>query len=373
MRIALVTSHIGRTSRGTVVTGLARALVRSGHDAAVYTRRDATHLAARELTPDGYELVRVTLGPARPMSEDAAWSYTNELARFLTSEWEARPPDIVHTHGTMAGLAALLAAREHKIPVVHTHDEPDPERERVERLVSRHAAHVVATSNDQVTDLCRMGTPRSRITVVPAGVDVDDQEAAGVPERRSGRVSLLGIGELQSGHGFDTVVAAMADVRDARLVIAAPVETLDRKTSQEARRLREFAVRNGVGDRVSVVATATPSDVTGLLRSADLVVTTPRQDPSGVFALEAMGRGLAVVASAVGALADAVVDGVTGRLVPPGDVPALAVSLRELVAEPAKREAFGIAGADRVRARYGWDRVVTDTVRVYQRAQLVHA
>ncbi|WP_256238188.1 hypothetical protein [Lentzea flaviverrucosa] len=42
MRIALVTSHIGRTSRGTVVTGLARALVHGGHDAVVYTRRDAT-------------------------------------------------------------------------------------------------------------------------------------------------------------------------------------------------------------------------------------------------------------------------------------------------------------------------------------------
>jgi D-inositol-3-phosphate glycosyltransferase len=373
MRIAVVTSHIGRTSRGTAVAGLARALARSGHDTVVYTRKDTAHLPKRERTRDGYEVVHVALGPARPMSEDAAWSYTNELARFLNREWAEGPPDIAHTHGTMAGLAALLAAREQKVPVVHTHDEPDPERERVERLVCRHAAHVVATSNDQVTGLCRMGMPRSRITVVPAGVDLNGRETTGTTARRPGRVSLLGIGELVSGHGFDTVIAAMADVRDARLVIAAPVETLDRKTSLEANRLRQLAVRLGVGDRVSVVGTATPSDVTGLLRSADLVVTTPRQDPSGVFALEAMAHGLPVVASAVGALADAVVDGITGRLVPPGDVPALALTLRELVAEPTRREAFGIASADRVRARYRWDRVVTDTLLVYQRAQFVRA
>ncbi|MEV6717603.1 glycosyltransferase [Lentzea sp. NPDC051208] len=373
MRIALVTSHTGTTALETAVAGLARALARSGHDAVVHTRRDAAHLAEREHTPDGYEVVRVALGPARPMSADAAWSYTNELARFLNREWDKRPPDIAHTYGTMAGLAALLAAREHKIPVVHTHNEPDPERERVERLVCRHAAHVVAPSNGRVTGLCRMGIPRSRITVVPAGVDLDGQETAGTAARRPGRVSLLGIGELRSGHGFDTVVAAMAEVRDARLVIAAPVETLDRKTGQEAKRLRQFAVRLGVADRVSVAGTATPSDVAALLRSADVVVTTPRQDSSGVYALEAMGHGLPVVASAVGALADAVVDGVTGRLVPPGDVPALALSLREMVAEPAKREAFGTAGADRVRARYGWDRVAADTLLVYQRVEFVSA
>lgn len=56
-----------------------------------------------------------------------------------------------------------------------------------------------------------------------------------------------------------------------------------------------------------------------------------------------------------------------------GDVPALALALRELVANPARREAFGIAGADHGRARYGRDRVVNDTVLVYQRVRFVRA
>lgn len=373
MRIALVTSHTGRAPYRTAVDGLARALVRHGQEVVVYLRKDAAHLAPRERTPDGYEVAHVPLGPARPMSAEAAWSYTDDLARFLNREWDEQTPDVAHSHGTMAGLAALLAARDHKVPVVHTHLEPDPQRERVEQLVCRRAAHVVATSSDQVTRLCQRGVSRSQISVVPAGVDLGSQEMTGTTERRTGRVSVLGVGELRPGHGFDTVVTAIADVREAVLVIAAPVEMLGRRTNQEANRLRQLAVNLGVQDRVSVIGSATRSDMTRFFRSAHFVVTAPRQDSSGVVALEAMAYGLPVVASEVGALADAVVDKITGRLVPPADVPALALALRELVADPAKRDAFGIAGADRVRARYGWDRVVADTVLVYQRAQFARA
>jgi glycosyltransferase involved in cell wall biosynthesis len=363
MRIALVTSHTGETF------GLARALARHKHDVTVYVRRDAAHLGERERSDDGYQVVRVPAGPARPLSPDTAWRHTDEFTRLLRREWGESTPDVAHSHGTMAGLAALLAAREHAVPVVHTHREPDPERERVDRLICRHAAHVVATSTAEVADLCRMGVPRSRITVVPTGVDLDDRETPGPLEHGTGRVTVLGVGELRPGHGFDTAVTAMADVRDAVLVIAAPVERNDRKSTLEANRLRRLAQEVGVEDRVQVIGPAARSEAVTLLGSADIVVTVPWQDPSGVVALEAMAHSRPVIASDVGALADAVVDEITGRLVPPGDVPALVHALRELVANDAKREAFGIAGADRVRARYGWDRVSADAVRVYQHAQ----
>lgn len=369
MRIALVASHSGKAPDGTGVAGLARALARAGHEAVVYARRSAAHPEKR--SPDGYRIVHVPLGPARPVSTDTAWSYTDAFARFLRRDWAEAKPDIAHSHGSMAGLAALLAAREHVMPVVHTHDEPDLEHERIARLICRHAAHVVVTSSDQVPGVALMGVPRARISVGSVGVDLDDEEPAGateVQERDTDRVTVLGLGDLQPGHGFDTVVAAVADVRHAALVVAAPVEALDRQTNQEAERLRRLAVRLGVQDRVSVIGTATRPDVRALLRSADVVVTAPRREPSGAVALEAMAHGLPVVASAVGALADVVVDKVTGRLVPPGDASALSFALRELVTDATRRDAFGIAGADRVRARYGWDRVAREALAVYRRA-----
>jgi D-inositol-3-phosphate glycosyltransferase len=365
MRIALVSSHTGKVPHEN---GFARALAQHGHETVVHVRRDDAHLEERERTKDGYEVVRVPFGPARPLSEDAVWDHTDDFARFLRREWDRTRPDIAHSDGSVAGLAALLAAREHAVPVVHTHHEPAPEHERIARLICRHAAHVVVTSSDQVHGLCLAGVPRSRITVSPAGVDFDGQDLPGVAEHGSGPVRLLGLGGLLPGHGFDTVVAALADVRNAALVVAAPGETLDRDTDLEARRLRHMAVRLGVHDRVSVIGTANRAQVTALLRSADVVVTAPRRDPAGVVALEAMARGLPVVASAVGALADVVVDKITGRLVPPGDARALTLALRELVADRSRRDALGLAGADRVRARYGWDRVARDALLVYERA-----
>lgn len=90
MRIALVTSDSGTAPYGTGVAGLARALVRHQHEVIVYARRNAADLPGRERTQEGYEVARVPLGPARPMSADAVWSYTDDFARFLNHEWAER-------------------------------------------------------------------------------------------------------------------------------------------------------------------------------------------------------------------------------------------------------------------------------------------
>jgi D-inositol-3-phosphate glycosyltransferase len=73
-----------------------------------------------------------------------------------------------------------------------------------------------------------------------------------------------------------------------------------------------------------------------------------------------------VVASAVGGIQDTVVDQVTGLLVPPRRPDALAAALRTMLATPTRALAYGIAGRDRVLARYGWDRVADCTLAVYE-------
>jgi glycosyltransferase involved in cell wall biosynthesis len=75
-----------------------------------------------------------------------------------------------------------------------------------------------------------------------------------------------------------------------------------------------------------------------------------------------------VVASAVGGLIDTVVDGVTGKLVPPRKPRALAGTLHHLLSHPTLRGQFGAAGRDRAASRYSWERVAAETVRVYERA-----
>src|SRR5262249_56482019 len=73
-----------------------------------------------------------------------------------------------------------------------------------------------------------------------------------------------------------------------------------------------------------------------------------------------------VGARAPGASTDAVVDGTTGVLVPPGQTGLFARRVRDLLSSPLRLEAFGIAAADRAHARYSWDRISRETLAVYE-------
>jgi glycosyltransferase involved in cell wall biosynthesis len=93
-----------------------------------------------------------------------------------------------------------------------------------------------------------------------------------------------------------------------------------------------------------------PHEVGPYYERAAVVVVPSRREGYGVAAREAMAHGRPVVAAAVGGLVDAVEDGVTGVLVPPGDVAALRASLRELLEDRDRRVALGTAGRERARA-----------------------
>ncbi|HEX2167085.1 MAG TPA: glycosyltransferase family 4 protein, partial [Longimicrobiales bacterium] len=82
--------------------------------------------------------------------------------------------------------------------------------------------------------------------------------------------------------------------------------------------------------------------------------------------LEAMAAARPVVATRVGAVADAVVEGITGLIVPPRDPDALAASLRPLLADPTLRLRLGSAGRERARERYSADHAITALIEVYQ-------
>ncbi|WP_343946036.1 glycosyltransferase, partial [Pseudonocardia zijingensis] len=133
----------------------------------------------------------------------------------------------------------------------------------------------------------------------------------------------------------------------------------------DAARVRECAARCGVADRVHLTGPADRDDVAALLRSADVVACVPWYEACDGVALEAMACGRPVVGSDVGGMRDTVVDQVTGVLVPPRRPDALATALRELLGSTTLAAAYGIAGRDRVLARYGWDQVGPATERVY--------
>ncbi|GAA1339459.1 glycosyltransferase [Saccharothrix algeriensis] len=388
MRIAMVSEHasplaaLGGVDAGgqnVHVADLSAALARLRHEVTVYTRRDDPDLPERVRTDQGYDVVHVPAGPAAHVPKDRLLPHMGDFAEFLRDRWRAEHPDVVHGHFWMSGLASVLATRGLDVPVVQTFhalgvvkrrhqgedDTSPPERVATERLIGREVDRVAATCGDEVFELIRMGVPRSRIAVVPCGVDPRLFRPEGPRDRRGLPHRVVAVGRLVPRKGFADLITALRSLPDTELVIAGG--SADVRSEPEARRLLDHARALGVADRVRLAGQVSRRAMPSLLRSADAVVCVPWYEPFGIVPLEAMACGVPVVASAVGGLTDTVVDGVTGALVPPRDPIALARALRSLLVDPARREAYGLAGTDRVQARYTWDRIAQDTERLYAR------
>jgi glycosyltransferase involved in cell wall biosynthesis len=134
--------------------------------------------------------------------------------------------------------------------------------------------------------------------------------------------------------------AVLARVPEARLVVAGD--------GPLARRLRDLAAEIGVSTRTRFLGHVAPLEVDVELASAWVqVVPSLWDEPFGLVAAEAMMRGTAVVASRAGGLAESVVDGDTGLLVPRADPPALADALVRVLSSRERAEAMGAAGRRR--------------------------
>ncbi len=390
MRIAMVSEHasplatLGGEDAGgqnVHVAALSAALVRAGHQVTVYTRHEAPRQKRVVTMPTGVAVERVPAGPPAVLAKDALLPYMPQFGAYLASRWRDEPPEVVHAHFWMSGLAALIAVKDAGVPVVQTYhalgivkrrhqgrrDTSPATRIRLERALGHDCDRVVATCTDEVFELIRMGVDRRRVTVVPCGVDTELFTPDGPRARTAGRPRVLAVGRLVERKGVDTVIRALALTPEAELVVAGgpPRDGLD--ADRHVRRLRAVAQALGVQDRVSFLGSVSRRRMPALMRSADVVTCVPWYEPFGMVPLEAMACGVPVIASAVGGLTDTVVDGATGILVPPRAPEALAKALRSLLADPVRRAAYGIAGADRARARYSWDRVAADTASVYAR------
>ncbi|MEV6641563.1 glycosyltransferase [Amycolatopsis sp. NPDC051371] len=390
MKIAMVSEHanplavLGEADAGgqnVHVAELSAALTRAGHDVTVYTRRESRDEPPQVRTPHGYAVVHVPAGPSRKEPKDRLLPYMGEFGRFLQDRWATDRPDVAHAHFWMSGLATVLAASATGTPVVQTfhalgavkkryqgeQDTSPADRIRLERMIGRQAGRVLATCSDEVFELSRLGVPRSRISIVPCGVDLGRFTTEGPVARRRERHRLVAVGRLVPRKGFDIAITALAQLPHTELVIAGGPERGRLSQDPEAKRLRDLAARLRVGDRVQWPGQVSREDMPALLRSADAVVCTPWYEPFGIVPLEAMACGVPVVAAAVGGLTDTVVDGVTGLLVRPRQPKELASRVRRLLDDPALCHAYGTAGHDRATARYSWDRVAADTLRAYHK------
>jgi D-inositol-3-phosphate glycosyltransferase len=390
LRVAMISEHasplamLGGADAGGQnihVAELAMALAERGHEVRVYTRRDDPGLADEVQLADRVYVEHVPAGPAERVPKDDLLPYMGEFGRWLAARWTAPDfvPDVVHGHFWMSGLAALAATSASRIPVVVTYhalgsikrryqgdkDTSPDTRVGLERELGHLADRVIAQCAEEVDELGRMGVPRASIQVVPSGVNVDRFTPTGPTVERADRPRILSAGRMVERKGFADLIRALRLVPDAELVIIGGPPAAELADDPVAAGLSRLAEKLGVAGRVRMVGSVPREDMPAWYRSADAVACAPWYEPFGLTPLEAMACGVPVVAYAVGGLAESVIDGVTGILVPARDVRGLATALRTVIGDEVRRMSYASAAVDRVRSRYTWERTAADIERVY--------
>jgi glycosyltransferase involved in cell wall biosynthesis len=265
-------------------------------------------------------------------------------------------PEVMHVHWIIPqGLACLLVRGKPPMLVTTLGGDVYALRGRLAgRLISavlRRAAVVTVMNTDMRRRLIARGADPRRTVVLPMGADV-----AGIRRRAAGVTAvpgrLLFVGRLVEKKGLAVLLAALRRL---------PAGTFHLRVVGDGP-LRAQLERAAAGLPVEFVGALHRDELAREYAAAALLVFPSvaaaggDQDGLPVALLEGMAAGRPVVASDLPGLADAVVDGESGRLVPSGDAEALATAIAELLGDPGTSAALA-HGADRRADAYAVDRI----------------
>jgi D-inositol-3-phosphate glycosyltransferase len=305
------------------------------------------------------QVVHLPAGPEAPMAREGIVAHLDEFVDGVEA-WRLTRGldyDLVHAHYWLSGVAALALRARWGVPVLqmfHTLGrlknraarsaaelEPPGRLREETRIVSQVDRIVAANVVERAELLHDYGARAARIATIPCGVDTElfapgDRGAARRALGLDAGPTLLWVGRIAPIKGLDTLLGAVERLHaagtGARLLIVGG-------DADEPRNGHEAALR-------------------------DVTVLPSYYESFGMVALEAMACGSPVIASRVGGLVTTVRDGVTGFLVPDGDVAALAERVASLLADPDLRWRVGREGVHWA-AQHRWPCVAEAVCREY--------
>jgi glycosyltransferase involved in cell wall biosynthesis len=352
LRIALALESSGPGGAEHMLLQLAQELARCGDEPIVVTMRpgwmtERAHAAG----------LPVWIVPQRA-GLDALWA--PRFARRLRRE----RIDVLHSHEFAMNVYGGVAARLVGVPSIATlHGRhwatEHPRRALAYRLLRRSGMRIVAVSRDLAGFLAPgLGIPEAAIHLVCNGIALPPPLALVERERLRSEVRTelgakaedelaLAVGNLYPVKDHATLLRAAAHRPSLQVAIAG-------RGGEEAN-LRALAAELGIERRVHLLGLR--DDIPRLLGAADVFVQPSLSEGLPLAILEAMAAALPVVASKVGGVHEAVLDGSTGVLVRPGDPEGLAESLAAVLDVPGRRMALGQAGRLRALREFSVERM----------------
>lgn len=402
MRVAMLSVHTcplaalgGKETGGmnVYVREVARELGRMGVEVDVFTRSQNPQIPRVVSLGERVNVVHLPAGPEAPMPRERVYDHLDEFADGVDA-WRLTHGvdyDLVHGHYWLSGVVGCALAERWDVPamqmfhtlgrlknhVARTAGEQEPrlriaEETRIAATVDRIVA---ANAVERKQLVHEYAAPAARIAVVPCGVDTE-LFAPGVAGDARAALGLddvpvvLYAGRIAPIKGLDTLLDAMGRLREhgraSRLLVVGG--DADEAPNGHEAELRDRASRLALGGAVTFVGARSQEILRTYYVAADVVVMPSYYESFGMVALEAMACGSPVIASRVGGLTTTIRDGVTGYLVPEGDVAALAERIDTLLADPDLRGRFGFEGV-RWAARHRWPCVAEAVCREYAALQ----
>jgi glycosyltransferase involved in cell wall biosynthesis len=254
--------------------------------------------------------------------------------------------DIVHFHTKRAHALALWLPRGRHRPryvVTRRMDNPESSTWYTRLLYCRRVDGIVAISRAIRNLLTSAGVPQEKIRCITSGIDPEKFAPAVESQIGANDIFTVGcLGALEERKGHQYLLEAAALLKAQGLKVRYAIAGQGRRQAQ----LEAEVARLGIDQDVRFLGFVT--NTVEFLAGVDLFAMPSLQEGLGVAALEAMAAGRPVIASQVGGLAESVLDGITGLLVPPRDSAALAGGIAKLASSPALAQAMGKQGRERV-------------------------
>jgi D-inositol-3-phosphate glycosyltransferase len=368
----------------------AKRMAAVGVDVDIYTRK------IDESQPDvieydkGIRIVHLSL-PIGTKKEEIP-SLIPAMAEEFKNKIKGAGYQVIHTHYWISGKVAMPAAKEFKIPLVHTMhtmarvknaslaegENPEPMiRVQGESQIVEAADALIANTDAEAASLVSLyDACPDNVAVVMPGVDLYNF----TPERKDARKNLglekskliiSFVGRIQPHKGPEILIRAVNEMMTHNPELRADLQVLitggvSGVKNNEDIRLRELVNWLKLDDVIKFLEPISREKLPDLYRSSDLVCVPSYSESFGLVALEAQACGTPVVASAVGGLRTAVADGISGVLVDGHDPRAWSSVLARLLMEPQRRILLSMGAVEHA-SHFGWDRTARGTLDVYDR------
>lgn len=299
---------------------------------------------------------------------NAVQIFTDIRAVFSLSEIIRKfNPDIVHTHSSKAGVLGRMAAwmrRKKSIYTAHGWAFTDGvEIKRkifailVEKIMAKIADRIICVSDyDRNLALQNNIITPERIIVIHNGIR---EITKSVMHGKNQIVQCVMVARFASPKDHIKLIESFKNVKNAELLLIGDGETID-----EA---KKFADQIGIIDKIKFLGNR--NDVQEYLLNCDIFILISRWEGFPYSILEAMMAGLPVIASNVGGVSEAVVDGQTGVLVDWKNIDILPIKIQQMIDDPNARRSMGELGKSRSIKSFNVTQMTGEVLKIYQQLQ----